>query len=168
MMNGALMMVVRSGLAALWPALLPDGGVRARLPVADVPAYNAALVASTKHLAAAAAELRDLEQSHAQMRSAQITTLGDIPLVVLRHGAGQPMMASPEVVAALEETFARLQAEMAALSTNGRLVVAEQGGHAIHLDQPELVVEAIRGVVAAARARPRPVRTVSHSQVSSA
>jgi hypothetical protein len=87
------------------------------------------------------------------MRAANITTLGDIPLIVLRHGAEQPMMASPEVVQALEDTFERLQVEMAALSSNGKLVVAERSGHAIHLDQPELVVAAIREVVTAAQKR---------------
>jgi pimeloyl-ACP methyl ester carboxylesterase len=86
------------------------------------------------------------------MRAANITSLGDIPLIVLRHGQEQPMMASPEVTAALEETFERLQQEMAALSNRGKLVVAAQSGHAIHLDQPALVVEAVREVVTAARA----------------
>jgi pimeloyl-ACP methyl ester carboxylesterase len=42
---------------------------------------------------------------------------------------------------------------MAALSSRGKLVVAKQSGHAIHLDQPALVVAAIREVVAAAPAQ---------------
>lgn len=154
LMNGALMIVVRSGLAALRPALLPDAsGSRAKLPRQNVPVFDAVVTGNAKHLAASTAELKDLEASQAQMRAANITTLGDIPLIVLRHGADQPMMASPEVVQALEETFERLQVEMAALSPNGKLVVAERSGHAIHLDQPELVVEAIREVVTAVRAR---------------
>ena len=161
-MNGALMLLVRSGLATLRPALFPDGGLRAKLPSENVPAYNAVIAGSAKHVAAATAELRDLEETHAQMRAAQVASLGDIPLVVLRHGAEQPMMASPEVAAALEETFTRLQVEMAALSTNGKLVVAERSGHAIHLDQPELVVDAVREVVAAVRGRLRPDGTVPH------
>jgi pimeloyl-ACP methyl ester carboxylesterase len=154
LMNGALMFLVRSGLAALRPALLPDAsGSRAKLPSPNVPVFNAIVTGNAKHLAASTAELKDLEESQNQMRAANITTLGDIPLIVLRHGAEQPMMASPEVVQALEDTFERLQVEMAALSSNGKLVVAERSGHAIHLDQPELVVAAIREVVTAAQKR---------------
>jgi pimeloyl-ACP methyl ester carboxylesterase len=37
------------------------------------------------------------------------------------------------------------------LSRNSQLVVAEKSGHEIHLDQPELVVNAIRGVVEAVK-----------------
>jgi pimeloyl-ACP methyl ester carboxylesterase len=40
-------------------------------------------------------------------------------------------------------------------SPNGRLIVAEKSGHNIQVDQPELVTEAIRDVVAATRARVR-------------
>jgi pimeloyl-ACP methyl ester carboxylesterase len=152
LMLAVLQGLVRSGLAALKPSLLPDGaGARQKLPPTAVPAYDALMTSSVKHLAAAAAELQGLEETHAQMRAANITSLGDIPLIVLRHGREQPMMASPEVTVALEETFERLQHEMAALSSQGRLIVAEQSGHAIHLDQPELVKAAIREVVTAAR-----------------
>lgn len=150
LMNGAFLFLVRSGLAALWPALVPDGGgLRAKLPQKSVPVFEAIVAGDSKHLANAAKELKELETTHAQMRAANITTLDDIPIIVLRHGAEQPMMASPEVVQALEETFAKLQEEMAALSSNGRVIVADRSGHAIHLDQPELVIEAIREVVTA-------------------
>jgi pimeloyl-ACP methyl ester carboxylesterase len=154
LMLAVLQGLVRSGLAALKPGLLPDGaGARQKLPPTAVPIYDALLAGSTKHLAAAAAELQGLDETHAQMQAANITSLGNIPLIVLRHDQAQPMMASPEVTAALEETFTRLQQEMAALSSRGKLVVAKQSGHAIHLDQPALVVAAIREVVAAAPAQ---------------
>jgi pimeloyl-ACP methyl ester carboxylesterase len=146
--------LVRSGIPALWPGLLPDvGGIRARLPAEDVPAYDAVVAANPKHLLAAAAEIRDLPATRAQMVAADITSLGDRPLVVLRHGREQPMMGPPEVTQALEETFTRLQEQTARLSTNGRLIVAEESGHAIHLEQPDLVVDAIRQVVEDIRRR---------------
>jgi pimeloyl-ACP methyl ester carboxylesterase len=37
------------------------------------------------------------------------------------------------------------------LSRNSQFVVAEKSGHEIHLDQPDLVVKAIRAVVDAAK-----------------
>jgi pimeloyl-ACP methyl ester carboxylesterase len=43
---------------------------------------------------------------------------------------------------------------IAALSTRGRHVVARVGGHWVHLDQPDLVVEAIREVVEIVRGSP--------------
>jgi pimeloyl-ACP methyl ester carboxylesterase len=42
-----------------------------------------------------------------------------------------------------------LQVELAALSSNGKQVIAEESGHYIQLDQPELVIDAIRDVVEA-------------------
>jgi pimeloyl-ACP methyl ester carboxylesterase len=42
-----------------------------------------------------------------------------------------------------------------ALSNTGKLIIAENSGHAIHLYRPELVTRSITEVVAAARARSR-------------
>lgn len=47
----------------------------------------------------------------------------------------------------------RGQIDLATLSTNSRHVIATNSGHHIHLDEPDLVVEAIRQVVNAARTR---------------
>jgi pimeloyl-ACP methyl ester carboxylesterase len=63
--------------------------------------------------------------------------LGDRPLIVL--AAGQNMTATPY--------WAEAQRRLAALSSNGRLIVAEGSGHAIHWDQPTLVVDAVRQVI---------------------
>ena len=46
----------------------------------------------------------------------------------------------------------RQQDRMATLSTRGRHIMASESGHWIPLDQPEVVIEAIEEVVAAARA----------------
>jgi pimeloyl-ACP methyl ester carboxylesterase len=46
----------------------------------------------------------------------------------------------------------RQQDSMATLSTRGRHVMASESGHWIPLDQPEVVIDAIKDVVAAARA----------------
>jgi hypothetical protein len=43
--------------------------------------------------------------------------------------------------------------ELTALSSAGKLVIAKDSGHEIHLYHPELVVQAIREVVTAARQR---------------
>ena len=44
-----------------------------------------------------------------------------------------------------------LQQDLAQLVPDARLIVATKSGHNIHQDQPELVIDAIRQVVAAGR-----------------
>ena len=69
----------------------------------------------------------------------------DIPLVVLTHG--QPSMftsLSKQDAKIAEETWQQSQTEMASRSPRGSLIVAEQSGHDIHVDQPELVIQAIQ------------------------
>ena len=43
------------------------------------------------------------------------------------------------------------QRQQAALSTNGRLIIVEDSGHYIHWEQPAVVIDAVRQVVASAR-----------------
>jgi CII-binding regulator of phage lambda lysogenization HflD len=44
-----------------------------------------------------------------------------------------------------------MQEELATLSTQSTRIVAEESGHFIHLDQPDLVVEAIRSLIETVR-----------------
>jgi pimeloyl-ACP methyl ester carboxylesterase len=62
-------------------------------------------------------------------------------------------MQTPELTELNEQTNRRQQALVAGQSTRGKLVVAEQSGHAIQFEQPELVAAAIREVAAAALER---------------
>jgi pimeloyl-ACP methyl ester carboxylesterase len=73
-------------------------------------------------------------------------SLGDLPLIVVEHG--QPF---PGPFALLEKYWAEGQKRLAALSTNSLLIRANNSNHMIHLDEPGLVVDAIRRVHAAAR-----------------
>ena len=49
--------------------------------------------------------------------------------------------------------WAEAQRRQAALSTNGQLIVAAGSGHAIHWEQPALVIDAVRQVIADVRNR---------------
>jgi hypothetical protein len=70
---------------------------------------------------------------------------GDLPLIVLSRG-----MREHDDQAA-EDEHNKNQAELVTLSSAGKQVVARRSGHEILVTEPELVVAAIRDVMAAAR-----------------
>jgi pimeloyl-ACP methyl ester carboxylesterase len=74
--------------------------------------------------------------------------LGDMPLIVVSRGL--PEDSSPAGQAG-EQEHNSAQAALVALSRVGKRVVANRSGHHIPLDEPDLVVAAIRDVVGAAR-----------------
>lgn len=92
------------------------------------------------------------EHAASDAREAQVGaagSLGDTPLIVLTHGpsAIPPSASTIEGAAEYEQIWQELQQEMAALSSNARLIVAEESGHNIMVDQPELVAESVRQVM---------------------
>lgn len=78
------------------------------------------------------------EQSEAQIRAAP--SFPPIPLIVLTAAGGDWPNAE------MKHCWLELQAELARLSPQGFHRVIEQSGHCIHIDQPHLVIEAIREV----------------------
>jgi pimeloyl-ACP methyl ester carboxylesterase len=75
----------------------------------------------------------------------------EVPLIALRHGKAPPK--PPQFTEAVYEAYDRawtaFQEDLAKRSPRGELRVAEQSGHMIQIDQPELVVQAIRDVMGA-------------------
>ena len=71
--------------------------------------------------------------------------LGDLPLVVIGAFGYRPDAAD-------RADWRARQTALAALSTKGRLVVLEQQKHFVPLLEPNIVVDAIREVIEAARA----------------
>jgi pimeloyl-ACP methyl ester carboxylesterase len=68
--------------------------------------------------------------------------LGDIPLTVITRAPSQGWDWP---------AWARMQDELAALSSDTRHIRARKAGHYVHLDEPELVVRAILDLVARCR-----------------
>jgi pimeloyl-ACP methyl ester carboxylesterase len=64
-------------------------------------------------------------------------SLGDRPVIVL--AAGQKVAHDP--------IWLEAQRRQAALSSDSRLIIAQGSGHAIHWEQPTLVIDAVRQVV---------------------
>jgi pimeloyl-ACP methyl ester carboxylesterase len=103
----------------------------------------------------------ELETSFAQMRvQAAAHPLPTLPMVVLSRGRAQIDAGSPEVQAAfppgfpidaIELAWQAGQADLAELVPGTRWVIATESAHWIQVDQPGLVIEAIRQVVDAVR-----------------
>lgn len=140
-----LELLVATGLPALNPSQVP---LESKLPVAAAEAYRALVLANPNHLVTARGEIETLERGETE----PVKTLGDLPLIVLSHGHFDPETLgadiSAEVADQYEKVWQELQVELAALSSNGKRIVAEGSGHNIHLDQPELVINAIQDVLA--------------------
>ncbi len=90
--------------------------------------------------------------------------LGDLPLIVISAGLSLEEMLdqtpSAAVAAMGQETFAQivqvshdLQQDLVRLSTVGRQIVAEESTHNIHLDQPDLVSDAVLEIVQQVRGK---------------
>jgi hypothetical protein len=106
--------------------------------------------------------------------AAAAAPLRSLPLVVLTRVRPLDLLSDLPLgfsADALERAWAAGQTELVALVPGARQVVATENGHGIQVDQPELVIEAIREVVEAVRdpsswtvpgprrprSRPRPV-----------
>ncbi len=85
-------------------------------------------------------ELTTMEKAHEEITQAQ--PFPSIPLVVLT--AGEVAAWESEESRAL---WLRLQGELTRMSPLGTQVMAENSGHFIQRSQPELVVQAIRGIL---------------------
>jgi pimeloyl-ACP methyl ester carboxylesterase len=58
---------------------------------------------------------------------------------------------SAEQAKQAEIVWQKLQADLAKLSSNSQMLIAEKSGHGIQIDQPSLVVDVIRQMVETAR-----------------
>ena len=79
-------------------------------------------------------------------------SLGNIPLTVIRHGIPDLFASMPaDQAEQAEQAWQELQGDLAELSSNSQLLIAQKSGHAIQIDQPSLVVETIRQMVESVR-----------------
>ena len=126
----------------------PNEPPRDKLPP-DAQRMRAWALAQVGHIAAAVnpferEELADLRAARAKSEH----PLGDMPLIVLTRGKSEEEGPDGK---AFEEEHRLGHAAMAAMSRNGKLIIAEHSGHHVQIDEPELVVKAIRDALAAAR-----------------
>lgn len=75
-----------------------------------------------------------------------------VPLVVITRGRAERGAEDPRSPV-IEALWMQLQDELAELSPHSAHLVADRSGHHVHLDQPQLVVDAVTMVLDFARAR---------------
>ena len=112
------------------------GEVR-KLPPEIHPVVQA-LWCQPKCFQAMADQLRMLEDATAS--AAEVTSLGDVPLVVISSADQTPDVTASHHV-------------LARMSSQGHVVLASKSGHWVPYDEPELIVETIREVVETVRRR---------------
>ncbi|MEV4175655.1 alpha/beta hydrolase [Nonomuraea sp. NPDC049709] len=164
---------------ALVYALMPCGLVRARLRLAILRGQEPELLhrmrqrvpAELVELALAleltsgqrrAEVMEDLGRTGvAKALEAERSHMGDLPLTVIskaphpapgtyyyEYFASRP----PDVAERYNRVWGRIQADLARLSNNSTLVVAERAAHNIQVDEPELIIKAIAETCAKVRA----------------
>ena len=129
----------------IWPSPVP-GGAR--------EAYQAIAASGRRWFETMGQESAAMWSVMAAARAMRLPKLGDMPLVVLSRGRTDLSTGpgiSAEDVEGYKVANEDMQAELAALSTRGKQIIAEDCGHHIHVEQPDLVIDAIREVVEAAR-----------------
>jgi pimeloyl-ACP methyl ester carboxylesterase len=122
-------LLARIGLVRLLGGSL---GAVENLPDGDKQAYTAFAVAF-RSVQAFTDEGRGMSEGGAQAKA--VTTLGELPLIVLSRGKDQ------------DTGHTAAQTDLLQLSTNSQQFFAEQSGHTIHIDQPEAAVNAILKMV---------------------
>lgn len=71
-----------------------------------------------------------------------VTSLGSLPLIVLSQGSKDSKMSDARF-----QKWSSLQLDLTKLSSNSQRIIAENSGHNIQLDQPELVVSEVKRLI---------------------
>jgi pimeloyl-ACP methyl ester carboxylesterase len=127
-------LLARIGLVRLLSS--GPGGVNENLPLEDQNAYKAASV-TPRWVQTALDEGWGMSVGGAQAKA--VTTLGDLPLIVLTRGKD------------LDADWTAWQASLLKLSSNSQQLFADKSGHSIQLEQPEAAAGAILKMVAQVR-----------------
>jgi pimeloyl-ACP methyl ester carboxylesterase len=159
-----------------WTGAVRLSGAMAQINAAltlppDVAATLLAMANRTEYCGGVAREIEGFQGDI--VASEPPAALGDLPLVVLSRGrpsrtqdfAGAAVTA--EFLADVDRVWAELQTELAALSTRSEQRVVADSGHAIPLEAPHAVVDAVVDVLQSASGTRTRAPSAAASQVPS-
>jgi pimeloyl-ACP methyl ester carboxylesterase len=139
--------VVGSGIPALFHSSFAPP-VTAQLPPDLAAARAAVAVVDSSQAVTSTDEMSSLMTSFDHVRKIR-RYLDETPVRVITHG--RPAGSEAGVPAGLEEeveaAWQAMQRDLLTISTDARMVVAEESGHDIHVGQPDLIVDMIREVL---------------------
>jgi hypothetical protein len=134
---------------ALVPQIIPNPGVQE-----DVFDQYKANWVTTGFFETVVAETDALEQILADTRGMHISSFGHLPLIVLSAGRSESIPTLSEAEnQEIRKTIQELQSDLLLLSFDSKQIIAEQSGHNIQSDQPDLVINAILEMVGAYQKR---------------
>lgn len=108
---------------------------------------NLAFKLSTKFMQARMNEIDNFVEDADQLRAAG-GFLGDKPLTVITAGKPWPGQENAD----FNRVWPELQADLVTKSSRGKQIIAKQSGHMVNFEQPEIIVAAIREMVASVQA----------------
>lgn len=125
------------------------GSSKPGIPVIGMPAGTSPEVVmafTPEILRGVKVEFEALDRLPAEMKQpGGFGKLGDIPLIVVRRGKTEQPPSEADI------SHQRIQENLAKLSTNSVLIVAQNSGHTISLDEPGVVADAVRRMLDALR-----------------
>lgn len=90
--------------------------------------------------ATASDKLANIKKSFERVRS--VTSLGSLPLIVLSQDSKDSKMSDERF-----QKWASLQLDLTKLSSNSEHIIAENSGHFVPLDRPDLVISAVKRLI---------------------
>jgi pimeloyl-ACP methyl ester carboxylesterase len=132
-----------TGIMALMPQSIPNRGFPA-----DAYAQYQAITVTTEYFDEFIAEITAVPESAAEVRALHMTSFGSLPITVLSAGRWDTIPSLSDVEnQQIWEDFQVQQSELVTLSSASKQIIAEQSGHNIQFDQPDLVIDAVREIV---------------------
>jgi len=107
------------------------------------------IASSSTQLEAEREEYTSRPESEAEARAAQFPRDLRLTVITARYGISPSDPRWP--VRAFPATHRELQSKLAQSSSFGKQIVAENSGHSVQLDQPELIIDAVRDMVEESR-----------------
>lgn len=124
-----------------------SGMVDASVPEKERLEYEYIYMTRPAHWKTVISETQSLDESFAQVKAEHITSLGNIPLVVVSSSATMELAATPELSVRADRVLRGLQWEIVGESPQGVHVTAEGTTHFIQHVKPGAVIDAIEQVL---------------------